>query len=145
MAQILVFAGNNTHSDPDKDRSGSWKRGYCVIVFPDSHTWGAKEGLPKFVKIKVPLIGAARVRKYIDPEMSDTETDDFGRPIIHRRRLWTIRWNDLPLAARQKLLSEGELIIKATAAYTGSFDYTWAQVKVFFRNLKTGTDETEDL
>jgi hypothetical protein len=60
------------------------------------------------------------------------------------RRLWKIRFADLPLAARNKLASSGELVIKV-GTYAGTYDYTWTQVKGYFRNLKTGLDETVDL
>ena len=60
------------------------------------------------------------------------------------RRLWKIRFADLPLATRNKLATKGELTIK-TGTYAGIYDYTWAQFKGYIRNLKTGLDETEEL
>lgn len=104
---------------------------------PDGHQWGTEERLPKFVVIKIPGISCSQVQKYIAAQV-----DQDGNAI--RRRLWQIRWASLPLAARQKLSSAGELVIKA-GAYDGVFDYTWAQVKGFFRNLETNLDETADL
>lgn len=60
------------------------------------------------------------------------------------RRLWKIRFADLPLAARNKLATQGALTIRV-GAYAGAYDYTWAQVKGYFRNQQTNLDETEDL
>jgi len=97
-----------------------------------------------FVVLKFPLIPRAKVEKYLLSEIDETDPDP-ERWSTYRRRLWQVRWEDLPAGAKTKLASTGELTVKATAAYVGAFDYTWAQVKSFFRNLKTGLDETEDL
>lgn len=127
MAEILVKATNEI----------GYKRGMPVVIMPDGHPWGLEERLPKFVVLKIPLIGVAQVAKYIVPQFLAGE--------LIRKRRWQIRWDDLPAQDRNKLATEGELIIKATAAYLGPFDRTWAQVKSFFRNLETGLDETADL
>lgn len=139
MAELLVKAVSVSHADPVKDRRGCYKRGMPVVVMPDNHPWGLEERLPKFVVIKFPLISVARVQKYIDAQMEADGTTPF------RRRMWQIRWLDLPNAVRNKLQNTGQLIIKATDAYTGTFDNTWAQVKDFFQNLQTGLNETADL
>lgn len=139
--EILVKARDWTVPDAEEDRRGSWKRGMVVTVKPDGHSWGTEEGLPRFVVIKIPLISVSRVEKYLAHQIETVN----GEERVYRRRLWQIRWADLPLAARNKLNNNGQLVIKATAAYTGASDYTWAQVKPYFRNLETDTDETEDL
>jgi len=142
MAEILVKAIDATHNDPDKDRRGCYKRGMPVVVMNDGHEWGLEERLPKFVIIKFPMIPKDKVMKYIDPEPG-LDTD--GNITIDRRRMWQIRWTDLPLAAKNKIQSAGELTIKATPSYTGNYDYTWIQIKTYFRNLLTGLDEVNDL
>lgn len=129
MAELLVKAVSATHSDPAKDQRGCYKRGHAVVVMPDGHEWGTLETLPRFVVLKFPLVAPARVEKYL-------------ATVTTRRRRWRLRWADLPAAARNKLTSTGQLVIKADAAYTGAFDYTWAQVKGFFRDDETNTDET---
>jgi hypothetical protein len=133
MAEILVKATNATHLDPVKDARGCFKRGMPVALVNDGHQWGSAEALPHFVILKFPLVDKSKLLKYLNswPE--------------NRIRRWQIRWADLPLAARNKLLSNGELIIKATLIYTDQFDYTWSQIKEYFRNLETGIDETEDV
>jgi hypothetical protein len=145
MCEIIVKAIDAVNSDPVKDRRGCYKRGYPVAVYPDGHIWGAEERLPKFVIIKIPGVSVDNpiVQKYTQPQLEDTP-DANGNYPTYRRRLWQIRWADLPTAARNKLASNGQLIIKV-GTYSGPFDYTWAQVKGYFRNLKTNLDETVEL
>src|SRR3972149_1739952 len=142
MAEILVKAVDTMNIDPNKDRRGCYKRGMPVVVMDDGHEWGLEERLPKFVVIKFPMIPKDKVMKYIDPEPG-LDTD--GNIIIYRRRMWQIRWADLPLAVKTKIQSTGELTIKATTSYTGNYDYTWTQIKTYFRNLLTGLDEVNEL
>lgn len=142
MAEIIVKAVDATHADPDQDQRGCYKRGYPVAVYPDGTKWGACERLPKFVIIKLPGVPVDHptLLKYIQPEVSDTP-DSEGRHETTRRRRWKIRWADLPLAALNRLQTDGELVIKV-GTYAGPYDYTWAQVKAYFHDLKTATNET---
>lgn len=123
MAEILVNA--RAMSD--------WQLGHPVHVAEDGQPWGTEERLPKFVVLKLPLVPAARVMKYVQDEG------------LVRPRTWRIRWAALPQAARDKLTTVGELVILVPAyGYQGPFDYTWTQVKQFFRNDVTGLDEILD-
>lgn len=142
MAEIIVKAIDATHPDPEKDRRGCYKRGYPVAVYPDGTRWGQQERLPKFVIVKFPGVPVDHplLQKFVEPERSDTP----GQGPTHRRRRWQIRWADLPVAAKTRLETDGELVIKV-GSYNGPHDYTWAQVKQYFRDLKTGQDETENL
>lgn len=147
MCEIIVKAIDVTNSDPEKDRRGCYKRGYPVAVYPDGTRWGNEERLPKFVIIKIPGVPVDNpmVQKYILPQTIIVPTPEGTDAIqVYRRRLWKIRFADLPVAAHNKLASDGELIIKV-GTYAGQFDYTWNQVKSFFRNQQTNLDETEDL
>jgi len=137
VAEILVKAVSADHPDPVKSVRGCYKRGMPVVVMPDGHPWGNEERLPKFVVLRIPLVPVAKAQKYIAGQI---END-----VVMRRRLWIIRWDDLPQVAKNKLATNGELTIKATAAYTGPSDYTWAQIKSYFRNRLTGLDEAEEL
>jgi hypothetical protein len=145
MCEIIVKAIDATHPDPVKDQRGCYKRGYPVAVYPDGTKWGKEERLPKFVIIKFPGVPVdnAIVQKYIQPELGDTPDINGIYPVV-RRRLWKIRFDDLPLIARNKLATNGELTIKV-GTYAGTYDYTWTQVKNFFRNQKTGLDETAEI
>jgi len=142
MAEILVKAVDATHIDFDKDKRGCYKRGMPVVVMDDGHEWGKEERLPAFIIIKFPLIPKDKVMKYIDPEPG---LDVDGNIVVDRRRMWQIRWADLPLVAKNKIQAIGELTIKATTSYTGNYDYTWTQIKTYFRNLLTGLDEVNEL
>jgi hypothetical protein len=62
--EFLIKNFNSTNPDPDSDRSGCCKRGMCVAMLPDGHTWGNLECLPKFVVIKVPGLTASEVEAY---------------------------------------------------------------------------------
>lgn len=139
MAEILFRAIDNSNPNWEKDLM-CYKQGMPVVVVDDGHEWGAKECLPNFVVIKIPLVPKSKVLKYRQEQM-----DDFDPTKHYRRRLWKLRWADLPIAAKNKLKNDGELTIKASPDYTGDYDYTWQQIKSFFRNLRTGLDESEDL
>jgi hypothetical protein len=132
MAELLLKAVDATHSNPTKDAAGCYKRGHIVVVMPDGHEWGLQERLPKFALLKFPLVPVNRVEKYIAQQEGV------------RRRRWRLRWADLPAQARNRLMNTGQLVIKARAEYAGEFDYTWAQVRDYFRNDETGLNETQD-
>ena len=141
MAELLIKAVDASNVDPIKDQRGCYKRGMAVLVADDGHQWGAEERLPRFVIFKFPLIPKTKLQKYILPNLLDSNDPSS----LVRRRLWQVRWADLPQQDRTRLSSTGQMIIKATDSYTGPFDRTWAQVKTFFRNLQTGIDESQDL
>jgi len=109
-----------------------------VEVREDNAPRGTLEKWPAFAWIMVPGIPADTVRKYMQPELSALTGE------VTRRRRWRIRWADLPLAVRNKLQATGQIVIKA-GDYTGAYDFTWSQVKVYFRDLQTGLDESGDL
>jgi hypothetical protein len=67
MAELLIKAVDATHSDPAKDSRGCYKRGDPVVAMPDGHSWGVREGLPKFVLLKVPGVTVAQAQQYIAP------------------------------------------------------------------------------
>jgi len=135
MCEILVKATNATHPDPDIDRRGCYKRGYPVVVMPDGHPWGNEERLPLFVVIKLPGVSVETAQKYIEP-WEDALTP--GQ--TYCRRKWKIKVDDLPASAVQKLATDGELTIKV-GTYAGEYDYTWAQVKAFFLNMRDNVTE----
>lgn len=141
MAEILIKAVDATHSDLDKDRRGCYKRGMPVVVMPDSHEWGLEERLPKFIVIKIPTITVDKVQKYIEPECVDQADPESGN---YRRRLWHISWSDLPQAVKNKILAQGGLTVKA-GTYDGAYDYTWAQVKGYFKKITSNEAETADI
>lgn len=71
--QLLIRAIDNSHADPEKDRRGCYKKGYPVVVFPLTHTWGAEEGLPGFVILRCEdeTITPERVQNWLDQWKDD--------------------------------------------------------------------------
>ncbi len=68
MAEILLFGYDKHHSDPIIDAQAMYKRGDIVIVRPDGHPWGSKEGLPDFVLLKLPGVAVKNVLAYCQPK-----------------------------------------------------------------------------
>ena len=54
MARLLIKAVDATHLDRTKDKRGCYKEWDVVVVAPDSHVWGRKEGLPAFYRVDIP-------------------------------------------------------------------------------------------
>lgn len=140
MCELLVYAQNQTIEDPVQDRLHNRKRGYIINIREDVQPWGKLETLPNFYKIKIPGIPADKAKQFLEPQVIDIA----GEMQVYRIKRWQIRSEDLPLAARNKLKSTGALTIKA-GDYDGEYDYTWTQVRTYFRNLETGLDDAEDL
>lgn len=123
MAEFLIKAISATHTDPSKDTRGAYKRGDVVVVMPDRHEWGAAEGLPTFVVVKIPGLDVEKAKAFLEPE---TEIDqETGERVTTRRRRWGVKWNDLPLGVRNALRDNGEVTV------------TWAQVRNFVENKTT--------
>jgi hypothetical protein len=141
MAEILIKACDATHPDPDKDRIGCYKVGMPVVVMPDGHGWGAKELPPLFYLIKVPGVSVDMVEPFVAPEYEALPDED-GNPIKYRRRKWQIQVTDLPQSIKNKFRDYGEITVQA-GSYDGTYDYTWDQIKQYFRNLETGADGAE--
>jgi len=71
---ILIRALDNTHPDPDIDRSGCYKKGDIVHIAEPLHIWGTKEGLPGFIQVNVTDgISAAVALSYRDQWQSDLQ------------------------------------------------------------------------
>jgi len=143
MAEMLVKAIDSTHKDTAKDRRGCYKRGMCVAVFEDGHSWGLEEGLPKFFVLRIPGIPAEKLRKYLEPQYENFTSLE-GLPITHRRRLWKIMVDDAPAALRDKMLKGGAITIDARPS-GGNYDVNWEHFRGNFKNLKTGAFEDGEL
>jgi hypothetical protein len=126
MSELLIFARNNTQTDPETDRRGCYKRGMPVVVAEDGHTWGRDEskqvwiaegrdpalwpGQGKFVLLKIPGVPSDKARALI----ASQDEDDAGvqsadtQLIAFRRRRWVLRLDDLPVGVRNTLVVDGE-------------------------------------
>lgn len=146
MAEILVKAVDAEHSDPQKDARGCYKRGMPVVVMPDGHRWGKKEGLPKFVIIKMPGVPVETVQKYIEPQTEDVISlpNESGAFQVVRRRRWQFRLDAMPAIVRGRVAAAGALTI-SSRHHRGAADVTWSETRQFLRDLKTGETETEGL
>lgn len=136
MAEILIKASYSPHPDPEQDAM-RYKTGMPVVIMPDGHPWGNAEGPPDFYILKIPGVSVESVKKYIEEKL-----DGDGKML--RRRVWQVRVSDLSAATRNKLASKGAITVKAGAS-SGPYDYTWSQIKAYFRNLDTGLDEDGEL
>ena len=119
--------------------ANQWKRGQIVAIYDDKPSYGSKEVAPAFYLIRLPGVPKELVASRW---LKDNINED-GE--IVRRRVFRFRVADMPLAARNLLQKNGQLVIKVAAywdnqsAFT-AWDYTWAQVRDYFRNDNTGVD-----
>lgn len=135
-------------ADAVKDRRGRVQQDEIVCVCPDGWPWGTAElNKSNYVLIKFPLVPLEKGKRLEGQQFIQNGTNELGQPNmeVYRQRIFRIRRADLPQAAKNKLASTGQLIIKATADYTGPYDYTWLQVRQYFRNQETGLDEGGEL
>jgi hypothetical protein len=107
-------------------------------VKPDGWAWQALERLPRYVVLKLPGVAVSTALKYLSLWYGPPDVE--GSVPMLRRREWHIEVDSLPAAAVQKLATTGELTIKV-GGYSGTYDYTWNQVRTFIRNLRTGRTE----
>lgn len=128
MAEVLICARNATHPDSDVDRRSCYKRGDPVTVQPDGHPWGAKEGLPRFVVVKIPGVSVEQVRDVIQEQTESDQgaalTDDDGLPVTFRRRRWRVLVDNVPQQIRRTLAQTGEVTV------------TPAQIKNYVRRVR---------
>ena len=138
MAELLIKAINASHPDPVKDRRGCYKRGDIVVVMPDGHEWGAKEGLPNFFKVKIPGVEVSR----LDALREEQDDDDAGNPVyedgtliladgpirkVFRRRRWRLMVASIPATLRNKILNTGEATV------------TPAQIRNYIKRIRDNT------
>jgi len=114
VAELLIKAVDHTHPDPVVDRQGAYKRGMIVRVEEDGFQWGTKEGLPKFVLVKITGLAAKKVRGLVSPQDEDDigVSQDPAQPF--RRRRWRLLVDNIPNAIKIKLRDEGEVTVTKT-------------------------------
>ena len=130
--EYLLYSVNNTHSDPDKETRGCYKRGDLVLAMPLGHTWGTKELIPpaeggKFARLRITDATHAWIKNFVrnkwnhldpcGPELS-------GETTVRRRRI----------RIDVDLLPAGVL---NTLNTTGLFETTWNAVRGFVRDKLT--------
>lgn len=136
MCDIWFTRYNNSNE-------GGYRQYMPVAATEDGVADTCSQTYLRFYLIRVPGVPAERVQKYFAPHLAGVPDESGDIPTVARRR-WILRAADFPLAARQKFQSQGYVTIKV-GDYDGPYDYTWSQVKRFFRDNMTGLDETEDI
>lgn len=118
MAEFLIKAIDATHSDPEKDARGCYKRGDIVVVMPDGHEWGKCECLPKFVIVKIPGLDHEQAKKYTEEHEGVA------------RRKFRLLVDNVPPSIKKQLRNEGVVSVP------------WSQVKSFVQNKMTQAVES---
>lgn len=126
MAQLLIMAVSNTHADPAKDLRGCYKRGMVVEVFEDDKVLTRPMSAP-FVVVKITGVTRAQAEKYLQHETDGV--DENGEPVITRRRMFHLAWDDMPNAVKRALRDNRY------------YETTWAQIRNYVRNIRTGAGE----
>jgi hypothetical protein len=62
MAELLVKVADNTHPDTSINTEACFKASDIVFIAEDGHNWGALEGLPNFIVVKVPGLALAAIQ-----------------------------------------------------------------------------------
>ena len=151
MAEIVLRArAVPTGLTPAQRRLTGKERGKILAVGPDGQDWGRKVIWPSYAILKIPGIAVSRIKKYTEPQLTEDVTDPDWTPTNrvktpYRMRRWRLRWANLPQGIKDTLVANnGVLIIKA-GSYSGPSDYNWAQIRSYFRNQETDTDENGNL
>lgn len=141
MAELLIFAQDNVHSDPVKSERGCHKRGDIISVRPDGFEWGRKELIPpvqggKFCHIRITDVTVEQVHNKVrakfpkftqgicEPDFSDTEVESDGKPLmLHRKRI-SLNPDWIPTAVRRQLWN------------TGFYETSWQQIRNYVRDKR---------
>ncbi len=107
MAEFLVKAISATHSDPEKDKQGCYKRGDVVVIMPDGHEWGKEECLPKFVVVKVPGLDYELAKSRY--EQPDYDLSALPEQKILMKRRYRVKIDSLKTSVKQQLNVEGTI------------------------------------
>jgi len=150
MCELLVKATSNFHSNPIKDQRGCWKVGMIVECRDDNCGYGTLEGLPTFFHVKIPMVPKENpvIQKLMDQQQIAAGFEDDGTTprveTVRRRKRW-IRHADIPQAIKDKLLTTGEIIIKAHPSYDGPYDVTWSAIKAYIWDDDLQANITDDI
>lgn len=69
MAELLIMANSNSHSDPIKDIRGCYKKGDIVDVQPDGFQWGKEECPPRFHVVKIKGLDFKEAKYLMEPQL----------------------------------------------------------------------------
>lgn len=118
MAEFLIMArphwrdGETPPTDPEplaKFNARSQK-GDIVVVKPDGWAWGAAEGLPDYILVKVPTISYATAMAY----QARVITTDDPPVLLHKYRF------HVPVNAVDAIIALGGVVTRTTNQFTGA-------------------------
>lgn len=94
MAELLVFWASTEHPE-DAERFD------VIVVYPDGHEWGLKEGAPNFLRVSLPGISVEQAEFLLDterdsPQLFFPETGDPMQQVKTRHRAWRIVESRIP-------------------------------------------------
>ena len=123
MAEILIKAIDQIHSEPEKDLASCAKRGDPIIVKADNWPWGIEEKRPpsqagKFIILKLPGIEPSLVEEYITHHF-----DEKQEILIFRK--FKFKLDMLPEAITHELNQKG------------FYETTWTSAKQYIFNKLT--------
>jgi hypothetical protein len=126
MAEILLRAQNQIDIPSDPEKAARLRvPGDVVVVMPDGHSWGSREGLPRFWIIKVPGLSVETVKKLTDALYVDTGTvDGAGNPILRmvNKSRYTLPIARLKKPQRDTLAGTGVLTVNLSDAQAAFID-----------------------
>lgn len=121
--ELLVKAVDHTHSDPQIDAEGAYKRGDIIVVMPDGHTWGFEEVKPpteggKAYIVKIPGVDHMPVKEMLEsPERSDMVFGPDKRTgVPTRRRAHQFDFSKLAANTLKQLHETGTVTLTQKAA-----------------------------
>ncbi len=109
---------DNVSADPLADRD-CYKRGDPVVVMPDGHPWGRKEGTPNFVVLKILGVNDRDlVEPLLDPERSEFvfNPDDPTEGVPVRRRAYHFDLSTFAARTVQNMERDGEITLTRASA-----------------------------
>lgn len=149
MCEILIKIDDRINPDPEINRR-CYKKGMAVAVFEDGHTWGRLESKQQwiaegntaaswpsqgiFVIVKIPTVLAAKAQALLEHQTEDDLgnplVDADGRPIVYRHRRFKLFVDDIPLAVRNTLATNGEITV------------TVAQIRAYLKRIRDNAQFT---
>ena len=112
------------HNSPGEDTGMRWRRGDPVVVRAIGHSWGLEEDpatSDNFVIITITDVTVEQAQNWLERHAREGEDGQ-----VVRLRLRRLIWAELPQGVKDQILS------------TGRYTTTWAAIRRFIRNMRTG-------
>jgi hypothetical protein len=109
--ELLIMAVSHRDKNTSLDRM-SYKQGDVVVIMPDKHMWGTKEGLPTFWRVKVRDAQPEDYSYLMDMQM-DMIVPEESQPFT--RRQYKFNHHKLPAELKRQLEISGKLTLPIEA------------------------------